>query len=116
MKAIINLLILLFVLNLSNSCNKINDESNEVIKIVTCYDETKGSDPWIITENDSILISNVKNYLLTNKISAYDIELTNDGTFETCKATYCKTGRRFKVTVDKKDLNKIQNLRFYECK
>ena len=112
MKAIINLLISLLITILFASCDKTSDDKKS---IVTCYDETKGSDPWIKGDNDSILIFNVKQYLIADTIAVNEVSISNDGTFETCKAAYCKTGRRIKVIINSNDLEKIQKLRFYEC-
>jgi hypothetical protein len=92
------------------SCNK----SNENKSIMTCYDETKASDPWTKSENDTELIANVKKYL-SDSILVFEISISSDGTFETCKAASCKTGRRIRAKISSNDLSKITKLRFYEC-
>lgn len=116
MKTIKNFTIPLFVILTAFSCEKSKDDNKQVIKVTTCYDETKSSDPWSKGENDTVLASNVKSYLLADTISVFEVIISNDGTFETCKAAYCKTGRRIKATINSSDLNKIQKLKFYECK
>lgn len=93
------------------SCEKNKDEDKTII---TCYEETKASDPWTKSENDYELIINIKNFL-SDSVKVYDVFITDDGTLETCKAAYCKTGRRIKAKIKSDDLSKIEKLKFYEC-
>ena len=111
MKTIKIIFFLLFAILTAFSCEKSKNEQT-----TTCYDETKGSDPWAYAENDSVLITNVRNYLNSHSIVTNSITISNDGTYEACKATSCKTGRKIKTVIDNPYLDKIKNLRFYECK
>lgn len=106
--------ILVFSLLINLSCGK--EQELDITKIVTCYDETKGSDPWGIENNDSLLILKAKDYLIKDSIHVFDLEISYEGNFEACKASYCKTGRQIKATIDLNDFEKIQKLKFYECK
>lgn len=111
-----NLCVPLFVFLTAFSCDKSKDDDKDVVKVTMCYEETKSSDPWSKGENDTELITNVKNYLLSDTIAVIEISISNDGTFETCKAAYCKTGRKIKALINSNDLDKIKKINFYECK
>ncbi len=94
------------------SCEKENDDPDAIL---TCYDETECNNPWHRTPYDTKTISNVKDYLSSRDIDVLDIQISNDGVYESCRACFCKTGRRIKVKIKSWDLEKIKEENFYEC-
>jgi len=127
MNTIIKILLPLFIILTAFSCVDNNEVKKEIEKesatLTVCYDETKAADPWSNrlnlywpTLSDSSLISYAKNYLLVDSINVYDISVNHDGQFHACNSSFCTTGRRVKVLIDRTDLIKIQKIRFYECK
>jgi len=127
MKSIFKIALPLFVFLTTFSCVDNNEVKKEIEKesatLTVCYDETKCADPWSGPKNqfwpelkDSTLMSYAKNYLLADTITIYNITVNHDGQFDPCKASFCTTGRKVKVLIDRTDLIKIQKIKFYECK
>lgn len=78
------------------------------------YDQTVCSDKWGSYTNNEDLKIKIKDYLAGKNIEAYDIEIFNTGTPDNCLDCYCKTGKKIKLKVKKKDLNNIKSEGFYE--
>lgn len=115
------ILISILVIFASFSCIKKDenhniDENKKEYNLIACYDEIWVNPCWSVRDNDSTIISNVREYLSKDSISAYEISIAKDGIIEDCKVANCKTGRRIKATIKNTDLKKIQELGFYECK
>ena len=78
------------------------------------YDETSCADKWSFDLNNERLKDNVTAYLDSKGIKVLEIEIFVDGTAETCLACTCKTGRRIKCKVKKKEEDNLQGEGFYK--
>jgi hypothetical protein len=78
------------------------------------YDETQCADKWDFSPINEKLKENVTNYLNSKDIKVLEIEIFNDRTPDACTSCNCKTGRRVKVKVKKRDLSEIKSEQFYE--
>jgi len=100
------ILILLVVSAVFFGCNKTN------VKWLH-YDETNCSDRWDSNINNERLKDNVVAYLEGKGIKVLEIEIFSDGTSDSCADCSCKTGRRIKCKVKKRDVNDIKSQGFY---
>lgn len=93
-----------------SSCDKINDTT------WVYYEETGCADPWGTTENTSETDKNkaVKAYFKDKGSKIYKIEITDEGTFEACKACHCKTGKLIKCKIKDEDVDIFLNEGFYQ--
>ena len=111
MKTIQKILLLCVVIIFTAfSCEKENDDPDAIL---TCYDETQCADPWVKRTQDAETISNVKDYLSSRDIDVLNIQISNDGVYESCRACSCKTGRRIKVKIKYMYLERIKAVHFY---
>ena len=95
---------LIFIIALSLlSCNK----SRKAVWMY--YDETNCADKWTYTKNNEMLKDNVTSYLKSQKIKIYEMEIFNHTTAESCTACTCKTGRRYKLKVQRGDVDKAKS-------
>jgi len=90
------------------SCNK--DDSN----IWLYYKETKCSDVWNTTENNSEdeVMNAVLLYLSNQRISVSEIEVLQKENDEGCEACHCKTGRHVRVKASECHFSRLENLGF----
>ena len=93
---------------LINSCNK------PLSFKWVYYDETVCADKWTNTNNNEVLKERVVDYLKSKSVKVYEIEIFLDRVPENCAACECKTGRRFKCKIGKKDLDDVKAQGFYE--
>ena len=78
------------------------------------YDETYCADKWDGNINNEKLKDNVVAYLDKQGIKVYEIEIFSDRTPDACADCYCKSGRRIKCKVKKRDVKDIKKEGFYE--
>ena len=87
---------------LDSDCTQCNNSCNRICMI---YEQTGCSDPWKYDLNND---DNQKNILISYfnnlNISLHKVELDNEGSIDHCRACFCRTGKRFKVLVDKTHL------------
>lgn len=81
--------------------------------IIMFYDETSCSDKWDYNSANEILKDNVVAYLKKQGIKVLEIEIFGDGTIQTCKTCDCKTGRRVKCKVRKREEDNMKSEGFY---
>jgi hypothetical protein len=101
--------ILLFLLILSGSLSDCQSSVQWMI-----YNETYCSDKWTYDINNEKLKDNVVAYLKSNGVKVYEIEIFSDLTPETCTACTCKSGRRIKCKVPRRDVSAAKKQGFYE--
>lgn len=77
------------------------------------YDETNCADKWEKNIINEKLKDNVVNYLDKQGIKVFEIEIFSDGTADACTDCACKTGRRIKCKVKKRDVSDIKRQGFY---
>lgn len=77
------------------------------------YNETQCADKWPFDLNNEKLKQNVTDYLKTKGIKVLEIEIYVDGTAEACTACECKTGRRVKCKVKKREEDNMKGEGFY---
>jgi hypothetical protein len=78
------------------------------------YDETYCSDKWDYNASNEKLKENVVNYLDKNGVKVFEIEIFNDITPDACTDCTCKTGRRMKCKIKKREVKNVKSLGFYE--
>lgn len=79
------------------------------------YDETYCANPWPVNNTNEILKQNIVDYFKAKGIDIYDIEIFSDRTPEACPGTCdCKSGRRVKCKVAKRDVDDMKANGFYE--
>jgi hypothetical protein len=78
------------------------------------YDETQCADKWAFTNNNEMLKDNVMNYLKSQKVKAYEMEIFNNTAPESCTACTCKTGRRYKIKIRHSDIDEAKRLGLFE--
>lgn len=78
------------------------------------YNETICSDRWEFTNSNEVLKNRVSDYMKSKGVKVYEIEIFIDGTKDGCTECQCKTGRRFKCKIGKKDLSEAKSEGFYE--
>jgi hypothetical protein len=78
------------------------------------YNETNCADKWEKTINNEGLKDNVVAYLDKQGVKVLEIEIFTDIDPDTCTDCTCKTGRRFKIKVKKRDVSKSKSVGFYE--
>lgn len=104
-KLTLSLMAMLFIIN---SCTKPFS-----VKWVY-YDETVCSDKWTFTNNNEVLKDRITDHLKGKGIKVFDIEIFIDGTADACTECQCKTGRRIKCKIAKRDLSDAKSEGFYE--
>jgi hypothetical protein len=101
--------LILLVLSLTVvSCNKSRKS------VWMYYDETSCADKWTHVNNNEKLKNNVIDYLGTKNIKIYEMEIFVVGNAESCSACTCKTGRRYKIKVQRNDVSKAENEGLYQ--
>jgi hypothetical protein len=78
------------------------------------YDETSCADKWTYSHINEVLKDNVTNYLKSKKIKIYEMEIFNNSDPEACTACTCKTGRRYKLKVQRGDVDKAKGEGLFE--
>jgi hypothetical protein len=77
------------------------------------YDETNCLDKWESNMNNELLKNNVVSYMDTRGVKVLEIEIFSDREKENCTECSCKTGRRIKCKVKKRDIKAIKREGFY---
>ncbi|HQQ93859.1 MAG TPA: hypothetical protein PLQ93_04855 [Bacteroidia bacterium] len=78
------------------------------------YNQTYCSDKWGAYSNNEDLKVKITEYCKSKNIDVYDIEIYSNGTADNCLDCTCKTGKRIKLKVKKRDLEDIKKEGFYE--
>jgi len=78
------------------------------------YDQTRCADKWGSYRNNEDLKLKIKEYFDSKKINVYDIEIYTINSGDTCLDCTCKTGRRIKLKVFRRDLDEIKQEGFYQ--
>ena len=78
------------------------------------YDETFCADRWERSSNNEKLKENIVNYLDEKGIKVFEIEIFSDRTADNCTECTCKSGRRIKCKVSRRDAKDIKKEGFYE--
>lgn len=78
------------------------------------YDETYCADRWDYNINNEKLKENITTYLKDQGIKVLELEIFSDRTAETCRECTCKSGRRIKCKIKKRDVKEAKTLGFYE--
>jgi len=78
------------------------------------YNQTQCSDKWGAYTNNEDLKIKITEYFDSKSIDVFDIEIFSNGTADACLDCTCKTGRRIKLKVMKRDLDEIKEEGFYE--
>lgn len=78
------------------------------------YSETKCADRWEWNMNNERLKDNVVTYLGTKGVKVLEIEIFIDSASEECQACTCKSGRRIKCKVKRRDFKAIEKEGFVE--
>ena len=78
------------------------------------YDQTLCSDKWGTYKNNEDLKRVMLEYFDSKSIKVYDIEIFSNGTVDGCLSCSCKTGKRIKLKVKKRDLKAIKEEGFYQ--
>lgn len=78
------------------------------------YDETVCADKWEYNMNNERLKENVVNYFDGKGIKVFELEIFSDRSRDNCADCHCKTGRRIKCKVSKRDVNDMKAEGFYE--
>jgi hypothetical protein len=77
------------------------------------YDETYCSDKWDYNSNNEKLKENVVAFLKNKGIKVLELEIYSDRTPEQCANCTCKSGRRIKCKIKKRDVSDANSLDFY---
>jgi len=77
------------------------------------YDETYCSDKWAYTLNNEKQKDNIVAYMDKQGVKVFEIEIFNDRTPDSCKDCNCKSGRRIKCKIKKRDESLIKKEGFY---
>jgi hypothetical protein len=77
------------------------------------YDETNCADKWEYNVNNEKLKDNVTEFLNKNGVKVFEIEIFGDGTKDNCTDCSCRTGRRIKCKIKKRDVKAIKSQGFY---
>lgn len=83
----------------------------------TCivYEQTYCADPWgQDSEDDEILINNLKEHFDHLDVVLYDIGIDEKGIGQGCDACHCKSGKIFCAKVKNENLNKVKEQGFKE--
>lgn len=105
-----HLLIIFFLLGLCmiTGCKKSQDTT------WVYYDETYCSDPWgEIGATDGERKEGIAEYLQSEGLNIFRIEITNEGDEQFCYACHCTTGKLIKCEILEKDFSEIETLGFY---
>ena len=78
------------------------------------YDETYCADKWEHNINNEKLKDNITAYLEHKGIKVFEMEIFTDRTPDTCTDCTCKSGRRIKAKIRRRDVNDIKKEGFYE--
>lgn len=81
------------------------------------YDETFCADPWgdaNIGETEKIKA--IEKYLKEQRVKFFKVKIVHDASIGeiTCYACNCKSGNRIHVEIDRKDVSKALNVKFYQ--
>ena len=78
------------------------------------YDETYCSDPWgEVGTTDPERKEVIAEYLRSEGINIFRIEITGEGNQQVCLACHCTTGKLIKCEILENDFSKIKGLGFY---
>ncbi len=78
------------------------------------YDETHCADAWVHNNTNELLKDNIIAYFKTKDIEIYEIEIFTDREPESCYSCGCKTGRRIKCKIRKRDVDDMKQNGFYQ--
>lgn len=91
------LLLIFLLLVIMFACNK-NDQPGKNQYVTLSYKQTYCSDPWRYSGTDSLALLSVEHFLDSSGLYAAGLNITQDGTSETCLACACKTGKTIFVS------------------
>ncbi len=84
------------------------------------YDETKCDNPWqfnwFAKPTEEQILGAVKSELLGKEINILEIKSSFEEGLISCEACTCPNGRHFYVRVNKSEITKLEELKFYEVK
>lgn len=84
------------------------------------YDETKCDNPWqfnwFTKPTEEQILGAVKSELLGKEINILEIKSSFEEGLISCEACTCPNGRHFYVRVNKPEITKLEELKFYEVK
>lgn len=78
------------------------------------YNQTQCADKWGSYTNNEDLKLKITEYFDSKGIDVYDIEIFSNGTPDACLDCTCKTGRRIKLKIMKRNLDEMKEEGFYE--
>ena|SRR5688572_28335716 len=78
------------------------------------YNQTQCADKWGSYTSNEDLKSKITTYCDSKSIEVFDIEIFTISEADACLDCTCKTGRRIKLKVMKRDLDEIKTEGFYE--
>jgi hypothetical protein len=78
------------------------------------YDETRCADKWDYDINNEKLKDNVVSYLGSKGVKVFEIEIFTDIPAQPCTDCTCKTGRRIKCKIKKREVKNVTGEGFYE--
>ncbi len=78
------------------------------------YNQTQCADKWGAYSNNEDLKIKITDYFDSKGVEVYDIEIFSNGTADACLDCTCKTGKRIKLKVRKRDLEEVKQEGFYE--
>lgn len=77
------------------------------------FNETKCANPWSVSTNDTDYVNEVKSFLEEKNIVIKDISISNDGSFDPCKACFCPSGRKINIQINENDKTLALEIGFY---
>lgn len=84
------------------------------------YDETKCENPWhfnwFVAPTADQILSAVKSELLGREINILEMYASYDKNAITCDACTCPNGTHYFVRINKSEIEKLKELKFYEVK
>lgn len=84
-------------------------------KVTLQYDQTWCTDKWGYGQTDEETVTKLKTYLLSKGITVGNINFTiAPQDYMACKACYCPSGRKFVITINKSDADKLKAEGFHE--
>lgn len=78
------------------------------------YNQTQCADKWGSYTNNEDLKLKITSYFDSKGVDVYDIEIFSNGVADACLDCTCKTGKRIKLKVRKRDLDEVKQEGFYE--
>jgi len=78
------------------------------------YNQTQCADKWGSYTNNEDLKLKITEYFDSKGIDVFDIEIFSNGTADACLDCTCRTGKRIKLKIMKRDLDEMKEEGFYE--